>query len=571
MSKSNAEKYIGKLLEERYQILDIIGEGGMAVVYKALDTRLNRNVAVKIMRDEMAEDIEFKARFAAESHAIAMLSHPNLVAVYDVSHNEDIEFIVMELIDGITLRQYMEKKGKIDWKEVLHFSKQIASGLEHAHTHGIIHRDIKPQNIMLLKDGSIKVADFGIAALENDVMSSEFQGVGSLNYIAPEEAKGELIDSRCDIYSLGVSMYEMICGQKPYMGSTPAEILVKQMSEDITPIREITPNVPEEFAEIINKAMNPDLSVRYRNATEFIEDLNAFTTDFIKADSKTQEVNPVVDNTTVQKKKPSFKSRFRAFKRATRASVSFSAFGMCLAIFMCAVILWRFWLSDIFATAERVILPDFTGSNYTDISNNDQFKSLFNFIPNYVVDTTTSSGTILKQEPAAGRSLMINKTGIDITLDVSTGYILVNVPDVVGLNYREANLLLQNAGFAVELTNVPSDTISKDEVISSSPTAGEQISSGSTVYIYVSGGKEITYIKMPNVVGLTEEAAIYKITNNNLTYYSTQRQNSDYEAGTVIAQSVPAFAEVEERTKIIITVSDGPSNSPLPQEVLGYE
>ena len=552
----NNDKYIGKLLGDRYQILELIGHGGMAVVYKALDTRLSRNVAVKIMRDELADDVEFKARFASESHAIAMLSHPNIVAVYDVSQNDDLEYIVMELINGITLRQYMSKKGQISWMEVLHFSKQIASAISHAHQHGIIHRDIKPQNIMLLKDGTIKVADFGIAALENEINIHSEQAIGSLNYTAPEVAKGEYIDGRCDIYSLGISMYEMLCGCKPYEAETPADIIVKSNLDTIVPINSIVSEVPAELDEIVYKAMEPYILDRYSSARELLEDLELFTVDFLKADVK-KEIK-AKENTSLNSSEKKNKSLVENFRRTGGAGLGFAAFGLILTIVLCFAGLWNFWLKDIFSAAERVILPDFTGYNYESVSNDAELKSIFNFNPNYIVETSTAAGTILSQEPSAGRSLMINKDGISVTLNVSTGYILTEVPDVVGLNYREANLKLTNAGFAVEINNISSDEIPKDEVISVSPGAGEQISSGSTVYVYVSGGKDISYIKMPNVVGLNEEAAINKLVNNNLIYSSSVRQYSEYEAGTVISQSTPAFADVQERTNITITVSLGP-------------
>ena len=226
----NKDKYIGRVFDDRYVVQELIGEGGMAVVYKGQDLRLDRSVAIKIMRDEMAADEEFRRAFCAEAHAVAMLSNPNIVAVYDVSHSEDIEYIVMELVDGITLRQYMDRRGALQWREVLHFTRQIARALAHAHERGIIHRDIKPQNIMMLRDGTVKVEDFGIAALETDVYENDGQAIGSIHYIAPEQARGEIPDARSDLYSLGIVMYEMLTAQKPYEGETITEIAVKHIN-----------------------------------------------------------------------------------------------------------------------------------------------------------------------------------------------------------------------------------------------------------------------------------------------------------------------------------------------------
>ena len=222
----STENYIGRVLDGRYEIQSLLGEGGMAVVYKAMDHRLNRQVAIKIMRQEMAADEEFRRRFLAEAHAVAMLSNHNIVAIYDVSRSSSMEYIVMELVDGITLKQYMERRGALGWRETLHFSRQIARALRHAHERGIVHRDIKPNNIMLLKDGTIKVADFGIAALENEAVESNGQAIGSIHYIAPEQARGESPDARSDLYSLGVVMYEMLTGEKPYTGDSLGEIAV---------------------------------------------------------------------------------------------------------------------------------------------------------------------------------------------------------------------------------------------------------------------------------------------------------------------------------------------------------
>ena len=258
----NNDKYIGTLLDDRYEILQVIGEGGMAIVYKALDHRLNRNVAVKIMREDMLADEEFRSRFCAEAHAVAMLSHPNIVAVYDVSHSDAMEYIVMELVEGITLRQYMDRRGALAWREVLHFTKQIAKAIAHAHERGIIHRDIKPQNVMMLRDGTVKVADFGIAALENEIYENNGQAVGSIHYIAPEQARGECPDARSDVYSLGVVMYEMLTGHKPYEGDTIAEIAVKHMNADPEPPHELVPDIPPELERITLKAMSAPINER---------------------------------------------------------------------------------------------------------------------------------------------------------------------------------------------------------------------------------------------------------------------------------------------------------------------
>ena len=270
------DKYIGQMLDDRYEILEVIGEGGMAIVYRALDHRLNRDVAVKIMRDEMAADEEFRRRFCTESHAVAMLSHPNIVAVYDVSHNDNVEYIVMELVDGITLKQYIERKGVVAWKEVVHFTKQISKALAHAHERGIIHRDIKPQNIMLLRDGTIKVGDFGIAALENEVYENNGEAIGSIHYIAPEQARGECPDARSDIYSLGVMMYEMLTGGLPFTGNTLGEIAVQHMNAKPVPPHEKNPEIPLELERITLKAMSAELSERYQSANELLSDLEAF-------------------------------------------------------------------------------------------------------------------------------------------------------------------------------------------------------------------------------------------------------------------------------------------------------
>ena len=289
------DQYIGKMLDNRYEILERIGTGGMAVVYKAKCHRLNRLVAVKILKSDLAQDEDFRRRFNAESQAVAQLSHPNIVSVYDVSRGGDIEYIVMELIDGITLKQYMEKRGQLNWRESLHFITQIMRGLSHAHSRGIVHRDIKPQNVMVLRDGSVKVADFGIACLENAAQTLTQEALGSVHYISPEQARGDRIDARSDIYSAGVVLYEMLTGRLPFEGDSAVSVAIQHLSSVPLAPREINPDIPEQLELICMKAMAPDLDKRYPSADAMIADLEAFrknpgvNLDFELSDLRTEE------------------------------------------------------------------------------------------------------------------------------------------------------------------------------------------------------------------------------------------------------------------------------------------
>lgn len=551
------DKYIGKMLDDRYEISEIIGEGGMAVVYKALDHRLNRYVAVKIMRDEMAADEEFRHRFCAESHAVAMLSHPNIVAVYDVSHNDAVEYIVMELVDGITLKQYMDRRGALSWKEAVHFSKQITKALAHAHERGIIHRDIKPQNVMLLRDGTIKISDFGIAALENEIHESNGQAIGSIHYIAPEQARGECPDARSDIYSLGVVMYEMLTGEQPYTGDTLGEIAVKHMNAEPVPPHDKIPDVPQELERVTLKAMSADLEKRYQSASEILDDLEQFTQSQVvpEEEPEAEPVEPIRAAGEVTKEKYR-----RGRRRSSRVSYMAGTFGILVTALGLFVFLWNFWLEEIFAPAERIELPNFVGSRYESLISNPEYASLYSFQVIFVEDDSAEPGYVLSQSPNGGRSMMITPEGISVELTVSSGAVLAEVPQVVNTDYREAIRQLRQAGFSVEVENVLSDSVTEDYVISVSPSAGEQVSTGTIIYLEVSCGSELDYVSMPNLIGLSEEAAISQIESSGLSYGGSDRAYSDIDAGTVIDQSVAAFSTIEEHSKIILTLSNGPED-----------
>ena len=287
-------QYIGQLLDDRYELLEVIGTGGMAVVYKARCHRLNRLVAVKVLKDEFSGDEEFRRRFRAEGEAVAMLSHPNIVQVFDVSASDNAYYIVMELIDGISLKQYMEVKGILNWKETLHFATQIAKGLEHAHSRGIVHRDIKPHNVMVLKNGSVKVMDFGIAQVMNKSSTLTKEALGSVHYISPEQAKGSFTDSRSDIYSLGVVMFEMMTGRPPYDGDSPVAVAIQHINGGAPMPSSLNPSIPAGMEQIIMKAMALEPKDRYSSATDLLNDLE----EFRKNPSLTFDYHPPISDAT---------------------------------------------------------------------------------------------------------------------------------------------------------------------------------------------------------------------------------------------------------------------------------
>jgi serine/threonine protein kinase len=586
---NDMDKYIGQLLDNRYELLEIIGTGGMSVVYKARCHRLNRFVAVKILREDLALDSEFRRRFQSESQAVAMLSHPNIVSVYDVSKSSDVEYIVMELIDGITLKQYMQKKGKLSWKETLYFAIQITKALAHAHGKGIVHRDIKPQNIMLLKDGSIKVADFGIAHLQNEQQAEQSgETMGSVHYISPEQAKGVAVDARTDIYSLGVMLYEMLTGRLPYEGENPVSVAMQHISSAPTPPREISPDIPEELEAITLKAMNSSIEDRYQSAENLLSDLESFRKSqaailsgaavasnasnsgpdgFLDDNYDDDDYHPVFEGglrplgTSGELSKEAYAIRRRRSKRVSMLSGFF-----CVLIFVVVLVafLWNFWLKGIFEDAVRIEIPNFTNKFYETVINEAEYKGVYNFTVVYTIDPTRDEGIIMSQSPEAGRSLMKVEEGIDVELTVSTGVKLVEVPDVVNWEYRDATTELQRLGFVVDSVTEASESVTKDYVIGTNPQAGESLSAGSTIYLTISGGPEVTPITMPNLIGLTQEGAIDRIESNNLTLGTISPVESDLPEGTIIWQSVPAYTEVEEHTKIYLQVSIGPKETEEP-------
>ena len=566
MEKST-DKYIGKILDDRYEILELIGAGGMANVYKALCHRLNRYDAVKIMRDDTAADECFRKRFRTESQAVAMLSHPNIVSVYDVSHNENIEYIVMELVDGITLKQYMKEHGALPTDEVLNFSIQIAKALAHAHSKGIIHRDIKPQNVMLLKDGLIKVADFGIAALQNDIEESTNETVGSVHYIAPEQARGAAADARSDIYSLGIVMYEMMTGRLPYVGKSDVEVAVKHMNTEAVPPRTIVPGIPEELERICLKAMATDITDRYQSAGELLSDLEQFRKQFaeasaLKADVSSQSIE--TENIEVED------AGRRKRKKKSKFALGSGVIAVLILIILVFVFVNGYFIKDLFSTPDKVDVPSFIGRYYEDVINDADYESQFKFTVTVKVDTEHDYGIIIEQNPKEGesRTLKNKDDRADVELVISSGNVIQDeidgekiVPDIVNKEFNEAIQLVKKAGFNYEISEAPSQSITKDYVIYSSPAAGEYANAGSVVTITVSTGPEEELTDVPKLVGLSKTAAIDKIESSKLSVGSIETVDSEYEAGTVIWQSLEAGKSVTAHTKISIQISSGRTGS----------
>ncbi len=572
----NGNKYLGMKLDNRYEIQQVIGKGGMAYVFKARCHLLNRYVAIKMLREDMAHDEGFRDNFKKEAQAVAMLSHPNIVSIYDVSRTPDMDYIVMELIEGVTLKIYMKTKGALGHKESVHFATQIAKALSHAHSKGIVHRDIKPQNIMIAMDGAVKVADFGIAHLEN-AHAPEDTAVGSVHYISPEQARGQSVDARSDIYSLGVVMYEMLTGCLPYTGESAEAVALQHVSSVPKGLREINPDIPPELEAITLKAMNGDVNQRYQSADELLKDLNEFrlsnTSSILpvkEAETEPEETAvsrgklPVPENVAPLRRSGEM-SRESYARRRRRANTVSTLLGIGIVLAVALALfgwLWNYWLKDLFSEPERVTIPNFVGSTYEEIINNKEFQNIFVFVPTYDVNSGEEEGEIIGQSPDSGKSIMLGSEGIEVELVVAAGMQMLKVPDVVNKEYREAVLEVQKIGLTPEVVYELSADITEDYVISTSPEAGDSLPVGSKVYITISMGPDVKTLQMPNLVGLTSQGAVSKIESCKLVVGSISYVDDDQPAGTVIWQSVPAYTTVNEHDKVYLQVSNGPKEVP---------
>ena len=601
------DQYIGRLLDNRYEILEVIGTGGMAVVYKALCHRLNRLVAIKILKDEFAMDEEFRRRFHAEGEAVAMLSHPNIVQVYDVSTSDSANYIVMELIDGISLKQYMEKKGVLNWKETLHFAMQIAKALEHAHSRGIVHRDIKPHNVMVLKNGSVKVMDFGIARVMNKSNTLTKEALGSVHYISPEQAKGGHTDNRSDIYSLSVVMYEMMTGRPPYDGESAVSVAIQHINGGAPLPSTLNPNIPKGLEQIIRKGMALDVRDRYVSATEMLQEMEEFrknpnivfqhhflvddatrsipgsgqrrttaekkaqaqnrvTTDSVRLHQgtpaaaqhrQTGKVPSEPDNESIRRAQQRRKAEEKK-KEEERSRVATTAIVICSAVAVIAIVIFLIALfNGALLNRERdyVDVPYLEGEMYTEDFAAKYGDFNIRLMPQEY-NETSPEGQILRQQPAGGERVL---RGTDLWITVSMGPEPEKrtLDNFVGADADEAYKMLENQGYKPLNKKEYSYVYDAGIVTRTDPAAGAEVTEGQTVYIYISTGPDVEKAPMPNVVGMELDRVKELMDQLGFTNVRYEQVESQKPVNEVVYQSVAKNTDTDVASEIIIHYSGG--------------
>ena len=589
------DQYIGKMLDNRYEILERIGTGGMAIVYKAKCHRLNRLVAIKILKSDLAQNEEFRRRFNAESQAVAQLSHPNIVSVYDVSRGGDMEYIVMELIDGITLKQYMEKRGQLNWRESLHFITQIMRGLSHAHSRGIIHRDIKPQNIMVLRDGSVKVADFGIACLADSAQTLTQEALGSVHYISPEQARGDRPDARSDIYSSGVVLYEMLTGRLPFEGESAVSVAIQHLSSIPLAPREINPDIPEQLELICMKAMAPDLEHRYQSADAMIADLEAFRKNpevemkFDLSDLRPEEndeptrtIRTMPSHTVtipVHQPERNYPRRERDEDEEPRRAGSGKRGVLVGAVTVAAVavviVLFKTILGSFApAVVDQYQVPDLYNMTIEEAENDPRIEGVFEIQKaGSEFSTDVPEGHILRQDPKKDETRKGSQLVIQVW--VSAGEETGEVPDLENKSEQDARILLEklNKEYNLELTvEAPeelkqfSEEITEGYVIKTEPAQGEILKKGDTVKLILSKGPDIKPVTVLSFVGMSIDSVLSQLESYKLTCDAADVEvvDSDKPGGTIVWQSPASGETVPEWTTIKFRVSAGLASSALP-------
>lgn len=580
------DKYIGKRLDGRYEIHELLGVGGMAYVYKAYDNIEKRWVAIKILKEELAGNSDFLRRFRNESKAIAVLSHPNIVKVYDVSFGDRIQYIVMEYIDGITLKQYIEQQGEIKWREALYFTVQILRALQHAHEKGIIHRDIKPQNIMLLEDGTIKVTDFGIARFSQaETQTMTDKAIGSVHYIAPEQARGGYINDKADIYSVGVMLYEMLTGQLPFVADNAVSVAIMQMQAEPTPPSRINPSIPKGLEEITMHAMEKNPAQRFPSAADMLEDVERFRrnpeivfhygeqVDRAYAGTSADIYGNVQQNAAPQKYNDNYEYEEEYVRSQNSNRASKIILGIVAAVVFVAVIVGIGYLvkgkransgsgllgflpgfSTSSTTSDEIVLPNFVGKIYaSDIEGNSEYADL-TFEITYGNVPSKQPGEVLHQTPAAGMTVKKGKT---VSLTVNGEAEQVVVEDVKGYKQQDAYDALKALNLSPKIQAVADDDTAVGYVVKTDPAAGSTVSTGTTVTIYVSSGPSKESAVIPNIVGYQYSAAKEELEAAGFVVTAEYDDESDKDENTVLSVSPNEGEKAKKGSVVTVTVSSG--------------
>ena len=580
------DKYIGKRLDGRYEIHELLGVGGMAYVYKAYDNIEKRWVAIKILKEELAGNSDFLRRFRNESKAIAVLSHPNIVKVYDVSFGDRIQYIVMEYIDGITLKQYIEQQGEIKWREALYFTVQILRALQHAHEKGIIHRDIKPQNIMLLEDGTIKVTDFGIARFSQaETQTMTDKAIGSVHYIAPEQARGGYINDKADIYSVGVMLYEMLTGQLPFVADNAVSVAIMQMQAEPTPPSRINPSIPKGLEEITMHAMEKNPAQRFPSAADMLEDVERFRrnpeivfhygeqVDRAYAGTSADIYGNVQQNAAPQKYNDNYEYEEEYVRSQNSNRASKIILGIVAAVVFVAIVVGVIYLvkgkgansgsgflsflpgfSTSSTTSDEIVLPNFVGRIYaSDIESNSEYADL-TFEITYGNVPSKQPGEVLRQTPAAGMTVKKGKT---VSLTVNGEAEQVVVEDVKGYKQQDAYDALKALNLSPKIQAVADDDTAVGYVVKTDPAAGSTVSTGTTVTIYVSSGPSKESAVIPNIVGYQYSTAKEELEAAGFVVTAEYDDESDKDENTVLSVSPNEGEKAKTGSVVTVTVSSG--------------
>ena len=549
----NYEKYVGMIFDGRYRIQRIIGLGGMAVVFEAEDLLMHRTVAVKMLKEGVGDDATSVKRFINESKAVSMLSHPNIVSIYDVSVREDLKYIVMEHIRGITLKNYMSRKGKLPVREAVSFTEQILRALDHAHSKGIIHRDIKPQNIMLLKNGMIKVADFGIAKLPSaETVTVTDKAIGTVYYISPEQASGKPIDPRSDLYSVGVMLYEMVTGTLPFSADSPVSVALMQIHNTPRPPRALCPELPLGLQQIILRAMEKDPDRRYQSAREMLRHIVAL---------KNNPDN--IFNLSGAQKEEEEEDPMPMRKRKEKATMLPIITGVLTAFLLVGAVTGFYIMSRVIKAqkadaAQTIKVENFVGQVYNE-EMQASMPAEYHVTVEYRYDEDSEPDTVLEQDPKPGeqRNVIAGKQYCELTLTLSRGAQSFALENYAILDARMVSLEMERLGLKSTVTEEYNDTVLEGYVIRTEPAAGETVTSGDMITLVVSKGQKVEYVSVPDFRGRARADALRLLYSTPLSLGKVTYVKSELEEGSVVSQSRPVCTQVPSGATIDFEVSAG--------------